>query len=140
MDELIKQLVDKLGIDSDTANAAAGSAMAMVKEHGGDDLFSKISAAIPGAGDAAQAAAAKPAEESGGGGLLGSIAGMAKSVLGDSAGDALGMVSSLKESGLKTEQLSGFASTIVEFLKAKVGDDVVEQILAKVPLLKKLMG
>jgi hypothetical protein len=140
MDELIQQLVDKLGIDSDTANTAAGKAMAMFKEHGGEDLFAKISGSIPGAGTAAEQAAVAPASDSGGGGLLGSLAGMAKDVLGESAGDALDMVGALKDTGLKSDQLSGFAMTIVDFLREKLGDDTVDQILGKVPMLKQLLG
>lgn len=139
MDELIQQLTSKLGIDASTANAATGKAMAMVKEHAGADLFEKISGAIPGAGDAASAGEAAGAE-SGGGGLLGSLTGMASGLLGDKAGDALGMAASLKSTGLQTDQLGGFASTLVEFIKDKVGDDVMQQILDKVPMLKGMIG
>ncbi|MGB7343813.1 MAG: DUF2780 domain-containing protein [Pirellulaceae bacterium] len=140
MDELIQQLTSKLGIDPSIANAATGKAMAMVKEHAGDDLFAKISGAIPGAGEAAANANVAPAAEAGGGGLLGSLTGMASGLLGGKAGDALGMASALNSTGLKTDQLGGFASTLVSFLKEKVGDDVVNQILAKVPMLKGLLG
>jgi hypothetical protein len=141
MDELIQQLVDKLGIDASTANNATGKAMALVKEHAGDDLFAKISGAIPGAGEAADAAADEPPQEDeGGGGLLGSIASMASSVLGGSGGDAVGLASALGSSGLKADQLAGFVSTIIEFLKDKLGDETVDQILAKVPMLKSLVG
>ena len=140
MDELIQQLVDKLGIDAATASSASGKAMAMVKEHAGDDLFSKISGAVPGAGEAADAAAAEPAEESGGGGLLGSIKTMASGMLGGSAGGAVGLASALGSSGLKADQIGGFASTVINFLKEKLGEGTVDQILAKVPMLKSLVG
>jgi hypothetical protein len=36
--------------------------------------------------------------------------------------------------------LSGFAMTIVDFLREKLGDDTVDQILGKVPMLKQLLG
>ncbi|QDT09885.1 DUF2780 domain-containing protein [Planctomycetes bacterium K23_9] len=140
MDELIQQLTSKLGIDASTANAATGKAMAMVKEHAGEDLFNKISGAIPGASDAAVAAESEQAAGSDGGGLMGSLTGMASGLLGDKAGDALGMAASLKSAGLNTDQFGGFASTIVEFIQDKVGDDVMKQILDKVPMLKSLMG
>lgn len=142
MDELIQQLVEKLGLDADTANAASGKAMALVKEHAGDDLFSKIAGAIPGADTAADAASQAPQQSEGddGGGLLGSIAGMASSVLGGSAGDAVGLASDLGSTGLKADQIAGFVSTIIEFLKEKLGDETVDQLLAKVPMLKSLIG
>ena len=140
MDELIQQLTSKLGIDASVATAAAGKAMAMVKENAGDDLFGKISAAIPGAGDAAQQAAEAPAAAAAGGGMLGKLAGMASSALGGSAGSGLEMGAALSAAGLQTDQLGDFASTIVAFLKDKLGDDVMDQILSKVPMLKSLLG
>ncbi len=142
MDELIQQLTSKLGIDASVATAATGKAMAMVKEHAGDDLFNKISAAVPGVGEAAQQAAEEPATAAaaGGGGMLGKLAGMASGVLGGSAGSGLEMGAALSAAGLQTDQISGFASTIVAFLKEKVGDEVMDQILSKVPMLKSLIG
>ncbi len=140
MDELIQQLVDKLGIDPGTANAATGKAMALVKEHSGEDLFSKISAAIPGAASAAEGAADTTSGATEGGGLLGSVASMASNLLGGSGGDAVGLASTLGASGLKADQIGGFVSTIVEFLKEKLGEETTDQILAKVPMLKSLLG
>ena len=140
MDELIQQLTSKLGIDASIANAATGKAMAAVKEHAGDDLFGKISGAVPGIAEAAEAAGSEPAAAEEGGGMLGSLTGMASGLLGGSAGDAMGLASSLSSSGLGADQMGGFASTIVEFLKAKVGDDVMDQVLDKVPMLKGLLG
>ena len=139
MDELIQQLTSKLGIDPSVANAATGKAMAAVKEHAGDDLFSKISGAVPGAAEAAETAEAAPAAEAGGG-MLGSLTGMASGMLGGSAGGALSLATSLSSSGLEADQMGGFATTIVEFLRAKVGDGVVDQILEKVPMIKGLMS
>lgn len=140
MDELIAQLTSKLGIDESVASAATGKAMAMVKEHAGDDLFSKISSAVPGADNIAAEGAAPAEEAEGGGGMLGALAGMASSALGGSAGEAMGLASSLGDAGLEAGQVGGFASTLMDFLKDKVGDEVLEQILAKVPMLKSLMG
>jgi len=141
MDELIQQLTSKFGIDASVATAATGKAMAMVKEYAGDDLFDKVSAAVPGVSEAAQQAAEAPAEAAAaGGGLLGKLAGMASNALGGSAGSGLELGAMLSSAGLQTDQISGFVSTIVDFLKEKVGDDVVDQILSKVPMLKSLIG
>ena len=137
MEELIQQLTSKLGIDPSVANAATQKAMAMVKEHAGEDLFAKISSAIPGAGDAADAGAT-PADD--GGGMLGAIAGMASNALGGSAGEALELGSELNSAGLEAGQFGDFASTIIDFLKDKLGDEVLEQILEKVPMLKGLIS
>lgn len=140
VDELIQQLTGKLGIDASVANAAAGKAMAIVKAHAGDDLFAKISAAIPGAGEAAQQGAAGGLPSEGGGGMLGKLAGMASSALGGSAGAGLEIGAALSAAGLDADKVGSFLSMVIAFLKDKVGDDVVEQVMAKFPMLKSLLG
>ena len=138
MDELIQQLTSKLGIDSSVAGAAADKAMALVKEQAGDDLFSKISSAIPGASESADQGA--DASSDGGGGMLGSLASAASGLMGGSAGNAVEFGSSLSAAGLDPSQLGSFATTVIDFLKEKVGSDVIDQVLDKVPMLKSLVG
>ena len=139
MDELIQQLTSKLGIDASVAKDATEKAMAMVKQHAGDDIFNKISSAIPGASEAASQGAA-PAAEASGGAMLGKLARMASSVLGGSAGGGLELASSLTSAGVGTDKLGSFVSMLVEFIKEKAGKEVVDQVLAKFPMLKTLVG
>jgi len=141
MDELIQKLTNQLGIDASVANNATGKVMAMVKQHAGDDLFAKITAAVPGASESAEQGAVEPAAASaGGGGMFGKLAGMASGALGGSGGGGLELGAALSSAGLDPSQLGGFVSTVVTFLKEKVGDDVMDQILAKFPVLKGLLG
>ena len=136
VDELISQLTDKLGLDPGVAQTATQKAMSMIKENAGDDLFSQISGAVPGA---EEAASAEPAPTSGGG-MLGKLAGMASGALGGNAGSGLEMASALTSSGLKTDQVGGFMQTLIGFIKDKAGDSVVDQLLGKFPMLKQLIG
>ncbi len=135
MDELIKQLTSQIGIDSSTANQAVGTVMSLLKKEGGDDLFSKIAAAIPGAQAAADTTPA-PTESAGGGGLLGSVMGM----LGGSAGKGLALAAALKGLGISEDKLASFASIVIDFIKQKAGPDVVNQLIAKLPMLKAMLG
>lgn len=141
MDELIEQLTSKLGIDSSVANAGVSKTMAMLKDQAGDDLFGKISGMIPGAAEAADAdpgvASAGAAD---GGGMLGKLAGMASAALGGQAGGGLEMASALASTGIDAEKLGPFITMVVEFLKDKLGDDVLDEILSKFPMLKTLLG
>ncbi|TWU41607.1 hypothetical protein Q31b_30580 [Novipirellula aureliae] len=138
MDELIQKLTTQLGIPAGVANAAIGQAMAMLKEKVGDDLFSKVSGAIPGAENAASAA--KDAATSSSGGMMGALSGAASKMFGGGAGEAMELGASLKSAGLNSDQMGGFAQTLIDFIKDKLGDEVLEQILAKVPMLKTLVG
>lgn len=135
MDELIKQLTAQVGVDSATANQAVGTVMALLKKEGGSDLFGKIAAAIPGAQAAADATPA-PTDASGGAGLLGSVVGM----LGGSAGKGFALAAALKALGIREDKLPSFANILLNFLKEKAGPDVVNQLIAKLPMLKSLMG
>jgi hypothetical protein len=135
MDELIKQLTARIGVDSGTANQAVASVMSLLKKEGGDELFAKIAAAIPGANAAADSTP-DPTTMGGGGGLLGSVMGM----LGGSAGKGVALAAALKALGIGEDKLPEFASTVINFIKEKVGPDVVQQVLEKFPMLKQLVG
>ncbi|TWT69644.1 DUF2780 domain-containing protein [Crateriforma conspicua] len=138
MDELIQRLASQLGIDPSLAKTASEKAMSMIKDNAGDDLFGQIADKIPGASDAATSGAA--AQPAGGGGMLGKLAGMASSALGGSAGGGIELGAALSESGLEADKVGGFVQMVVEFIKEKVGDEVLEQLLAKFPMLKTLIG
>jgi len=134
MDELINQLTTQLGIDPAAANQAVGMVLALLKTEGGNDLFEKLSASIPGA--QASANAAPTPNEISEGGLLGSVMGM----LGGSAGKGLSLVAALKALGIDQQQLAPFANIVLDFIKRKAGSDVVDQLLAKLPILKSLIA
>jgi len=135
MDELIKQLTAQVGIDPATANQGVASVMSLLKKEGGSELFGKIAAAIPGASAAADSAP-DPTTTGGGAGLLGSVMGM----LGGSAGKSFALAAALKAIGIQEDKLPAFASTVINFIKEKVGPDVAMQLLAKLPMLKQLVG
>jgi len=134
MDELIKQLTSQIGIDASTANQAVGAVMSLLKKEGGDDLFGKIAAAIPGAQVAAETTPA-PTESGGGAGLLGPVMGM----LGGSAGKGLALATALKGLGIDERKVGSFATIVIDFIKQKAGADVVSQLIAKLPMLKSLL-
>ncbi len=140
MDELIQQLTSKLGIDAAVAKGATDKAMAIVKQHAGDDIFNKISSAIPGASEAASHGSAPAAEANEGGGMLGKLASMASSALGGSAGGGLELASSLTSAGVGTDKLGTFVTMLVDFIKEKAGKEVMDQVLAKFPMLKSLLS
>ena len=136
MDELIQRLTSQLGIDASVAETATGKAMSMIKDNVGEDVFSQISGAIPGA---SEAAAGEP-EPASGGGMLGKLAGMAAGKLGGNAGAGLELGASLSGAGLESGQVGGFVQQLVDFIREKAGDQVIDQVLAKFPMLKQLIG
>ncbi|MEM6978177.1 MAG: DUF2780 domain-containing protein [Planctomycetota bacterium] len=140
MDELIKQITSQLGIDNETAQSGVGKTMAMLKDQAGDDLFSQISNSVPGIEQLISKASESPAGDAAGGGMLGKLAGMASSALGGSAGGGLELGSALTSMGIDSSKLGPFVTLIVNFLKENVGDEIMDQILSKFPMLKTLLG
>ncbi|MEM9364556.1 MAG: DUF2780 domain-containing protein [Planctomycetota bacterium] len=140
MDELIKLITSQVGIDESAAGSGINKTMAMLKKHAGDDLFGQIASAIPGADDAASAGITGEQPASDGGGMFGKLAGMASSALGGSAGEGLELGATLSELGIGGDKLSPFIKTLVDFIREKAGDEVLDQLLAKFPLLKTLLG
>ena len=135
MDELIQKLAAQFGIDATAARNAVATILAMLKQEGGDEAFNKIADSIPGAAEAADSAPA-PEEAGGAAGLIGSVLGM---LGGKSGGQGASLVGALQALGLNPDQLAGFAKTVLGFIKDKAGQEVVDQLLAKVPVLKSLL-
>lgn len=61
-------------------------------------------------------------------------------MLGSNAGGGLEIASALASSGIPTEKLGPFVNLVLGFLKGKVGDDAVNQIVGKLPMLKAVLG
>lgn len=129
MDELIKQLISQLGMNSNSASQALGSVLSLIKKQGGDEVFSKLSSALP---DVSKLADAAPELKSGG--LLSSILSMF------GGGKTAMLAAALKSAGLKPDQFGSFAKMVVNFIKEKAGQQVLDQILARVPMLKSIIG
>ncbi|MEZ6089792.1 MAG: DUF2780 domain-containing protein [Pirellulaceae bacterium] len=140
MDELLHQLSDRLGIDLSTAQGVTGKAMSMIKQNVDASTYRQLSSSIPGLDSIIRAEETQTSDTGGGGGLMGKLAGMASSMLGGSAGNALEMGAALTAKGLPTDKLGEFVQMLIAFIKDKAGDSVLEQVYAKYPMLKSLLG
>lgn len=138
MQDFIQDAVGKLGIGKDTAEAATGGLLGLIKEHAdpGDavDMLSKL----PGAEALIKSAAG--GGDSGGGGLLGGIGDALGGALGGGASSALGAVQALTKTGLSADKLGGFVELFKNFALPKLGPDLLKRLLGKVPGLGSLLG
>lgn len=139
MDEFISMVTEKLGMSSDDAGSATGSVLNMVKQAIPADDFTGLLSKLPGADKLVDAAGGSSDQSDSGGGLLGGVANMASGVLGGNGG-GLDVMSSLSGLGLDPSKATSFVSMLFDFIKGKVGEDVVEGILEKVPMLKSVVG
>ncbi len=136
MNDFIQMAVSKLGVSEQSAKSATGGVLDMIQKQVGGGDFSKLLGAVPGAADLLKSAPSS----GGGGGGLGGILGAASGLLGGKAGSILGAASMLEKSGLSLDKAGPFVSMLMDYFKGKAGNDLVSQILGKVPDLKKLLG
>lgn len=136
MQDFINDVVSKLGTDEGTAKAATGGILDLIKQNADAGDVSEMFSKLDGAEDLLAAA---PKEDAGGGGLMGSIGG-ALGALGGGGDSALGALSALSKSGLGLDKIGDFASLFMNFIKPKLGADLLGRLASKVPGLGSLLG
>src|ERR1044071_626210 len=122
MKELIDMLTGTLGVNAGQAEGGAAVLFKAAKDKLGEGEFSKLVGAVPGLSDLV-----KKAPPSGGGGLGGLLGGLAGAVGGNAAliSTVLGGFGKL---GLGAEDARRFVPVIMDFLRKKVGPDVVSKL------------
>lgn len=122
--ELVQQLVSNLGVQEDQAKGGAGLILKLAQDKLGGGEFSQIAGVIPGA-DALLGAAP---EQSGGGGMMGALGGMAAGMMGGEQGSALGSLMSLaggfSQLGMNGDMVTKFFPIILNFVQQKGGAEV----------------
>jgi len=134
MMELVQMLTNNLGVNEDQAKGGAGMLFNMAKEKLGAGEFQQIADVVPGIGNLMSAApTAGSGGESGGGGAMGMLAGLASN-LGGSAG-GLGSLAALaggfSKLGLDTEMVGKFIPQILQYVQSQGGEGV-KSLLEKV--------
>src|SRR5262249_15048514 len=128
------ELASRTGISADQAKKGIGVVLYFLKDHLPAAAFSKVSAAVP---DADGIMAAAPTGEEASGGVLSAITGVVGELFGGGGG-AAAMAGKLAQLGLSAEQLQKFLPGVLDFLKAKLPEDVVKQISALMPAGEKV--
>ncbi|QUS39248.1 DUF2267 domain-containing protein [Tardiphaga alba] len=117
MDELIKALTAKVGIDEAVAEKAVGSILEFLKREAPPEPVNALIANIPGA------EAAIAANEGGGFSLMG--------------GGLMALGSKLMGMGLGMGEIQSVARELFKFGRDKVGADAMDQIIAGTPGLSQ---
>jgi hypothetical protein len=121
MKELIDLLTKNLKITAPQAEGGAAVLFKAAKDKLGGEEFGKLLGNVPGLSDLMKKA---PAPSGGLGGLLGGLAG----AVGGNAGLIATIVSGFGKLGLSAEDAKKFVPVIMEFLRSKVGPDVVSKL------------
>ena len=121
MKELVDQLTSSLGISTAQAEGGAAVLFKAARDKLGGEEFGKLLGNLPGMSDLVRKA---PAAGGGLGGMLGGLAG----ALGGNAGLIATVVGGFGKLGLKPDDAKKFVPVIMDFLRDKVGPDVVSRL------------
>jgi hypothetical protein len=120
--ELIDMLTKSLGVNGAQAEGGAAVLFKAAKDKLGGAEFDQLLGGLPGLGDLM-----KKTPASGGGGLGGMLGGLA-GAMGGNAGLIATIVGGFGKLGLTTDHARKFVPVIIEFLKTKVGPDVISKL------------
>lgn len=122
MKELVDLLTKNLGVSGQQAEGGAAVLFKAAKDKLGGVEFDQLLGGVPGLGDLL-----KKAPASGGGGLGGMLGGLA-SAMGGNAALITTILGGFGKLGLTADHAKKFVPIILEFLKSKVGPDVVSKL------------
>lgn len=138
MQDFISKVVSSLGVDMDTAQAATGTLLHVARENLGASDFAKIAEKLDGVDEAIAHSPQEGAPQEGLAGAAQGLFGRAAEALGAEKSGTLGIGALLGLAGLKPDQIPGFVEMFLEYLRQKVGSDVVAGLLGKLPGLLDL--
>lgn len=119
MEDLIARIAADAGVEPGVAEKVAGLILAFLRKEGPKDEVDALFAALPGAAEAADAAASED-----GGGMGGGLMGLAGQLTG------LGL-------GMGEMQIAG--RQLIAYARENVGDERVGQIIAAIPGLGQFL-
>jgi hypothetical protein len=122
MKELVDMLTKNLGVTGAQAEGGTGVLLKAAQEKLGSAEFGKMLGGVPGLSDLM-----KKAPAAGGGGLGGLLGGIAGAVGGNAALIA-NVIQGFGKLGLKADDAKKFVPIILNFLRSKVGPDVVSKL------------
>jgi len=149
MQDFIQMAAGQLGISEDSGQSATSGILGLLQDKMGDDDFSGLTSALPGA---AQMLA--PKEPAGFGALgalggllgggdkdegpgLGALAGLAGSLTGN---PSLGALGKLADAGLDLGKVAPFVGLFLQYVQSKAGQEMVGRLLSAMPELRGIGG
>jgi hypothetical protein len=130
MTDIVSELANRCGINAASVQKALGVVLQFLKSKLPAESFAKLSAAIPGADD--MMAAAAQVEEPKSAGMLEAVKGAVGKIFGSGGTDAA--LAKLGALGLSADQMQTVLQHVLEFLKGKLPDNVMNQISGMLPV------
>lgn len=135
MSDPISALQSQTGLEGDLVTKGLGAVLNFLKEQLPEDLFAKVEAAIPRVGETISAFLAGKKDP----GMLGKVGDLIGGLFGGRAGELPSLFEMLAATGLSVDQAREFLPKVLELLKSRLPDDVLEQIMGRLPGLGPML-
>ena len=136
MEDLIRNIAERLGLDEETAQSVVGTLLSFVRDASDDEDGNALLEQLPGAKELVES----QGDGDSGGGLMGMLGGM----LGGSLGSAMSAFSQLQDKGLDMSQIGEAGQALFEYLQENLDSDLVQRIVGqlanKIPGLENFVG
>ena len=141
IDQLVKLVADRLGVDSSMAEQGVGTLLGLLKgQASGTQALSQLFDKLPGAEALADQFMDGAPSSSGGGGLMGGLLSKASGMLGGNAGDMMEAMAAFQKTGLSMDQAKDMMPVVKDFMVENVGADTLKEVVGSVPALKNFLG
>ena len=131
MADIATELASKCGISTEAARNGLGMVLGLLKSKLPPESFSKVTAAVPGAESMMSDVAGMGAQASGG--VVGAVKGAVGKILGG-GGATEALVSKFGQLGMTPDQVQGFIPKVMDFLRSKLPESVMNQISGLLPV------
>src|SRR5512135_3380695 len=135
--DFVDSIATKAGVDPATAETAIGTILSAIQQEGDATKVGQLFNQIPGAADLAQKHAVVVGS---GGGLLGSLSGLASSVVGKDAGVLVAAIGQLEETNLTMDQIKKIGTALLAYLKESANPALAKEVVDSIPGLRERFG
>jgi len=131
----VDSIAVKAGIDTSAAETIVGTILSVVQQEGDPEKVAQIFGHLPGAADLARQHAV--VEGSGGGGLLGSLSGMAEKLVGGRVGILLAAIAQIESTNVTVAQLKSVGSALIAYVTENTDPAIAKEVFDAIPGLRE---
>jgi hypothetical protein len=124
--DFVDAIATKASIDPVTAETAVGTILSAIQQEGDATRVGQLFDEILGAADLAQK---HPVVVGAGGGVLGSLSGLASNVVGKDAGVLVAAIGQLEETNLTLEQIRKIGTAVLSYTKENTNPALAKEVV-----------
>jgi hypothetical protein len=133
----VDSIAVKANVDPEAAETAVGTILSVIQQEGNSTEVAELFKQLPGASELAQKHAVVVGS---GGGILGSLSGVADKVIGGDAGILVAALAQIEATNLTTQQIKNIGTALLAYIKENANPDLVKQIVDAIPALRDQFG